>query len=167
MKINVSAVLETDGAELEIDLKENIKSLDCIRNDVTFKKLVSVKGKLINFDGIINLNGSLKTEYTAECVRCLKEFECSLDLPVNEEFKAEGKNDDNDDKIEYVYKNNEIELDKVIKDNILLSLPVKHLCWEKCRGICPHCGTNLNESDCNCKEERINPKMEKLKDFFK
>lgn len=56
-----------------------------------------------------------------------------------------------------------IDLLALIKENILLSLPVQPLCREECRGLCPRCGVNLNEASCNCHKEEIDPRLALLK----
>jgi len=57
-------------------------------------------------------------------------------------------------------------LDSILKDNIILNLPVKKVCDDNCKGLCPRCGVNLNEKTCDCKDENINPQLEVLKKFF-
>ena len=66
----------------------------------------------------------------------------------------------------YTYEGKYVEIDKALKDNIVLNLPMKQLCKKECKGLCPKCGKNLNETACDCKEDDINLKMEALKDFF-
>jgi uncharacterized protein len=60
----------------------------------------------------------------------------------------------------------ELFIDEIIVDNIILSLPIKTLCSETCKGLCPICGQNLNEGDCDCEIENIDPRLQKLKDFY-
>ncbi len=55
-----------------------------------------------------------------------------------------------------------IVLDEDITEYIRLTIPMKHLCSEDCKGLCPRCGADLNKSDCKCKEEEINPVWEDL-----
>ena len=43
--------------------------------------------------------------------------------------------------------------------DLLLALPTKHLCREDCRGLCPHCGKNLNEGLCGCREDKVDPRL--------
>jgi uncharacterized protein len=56
-----------------------------------------------------------------------------------------------------------IEVDHLVAEQIFLALPVKVLCSEDCKGICPGCGANLNEEPCRCKAERGQSPFEKLK----
>ncbi len=55
-----------------------------------------------------------------------------------------------------------IQLDDVVLENLLVSLPIKVLCQEGCRGLCPQCGKDLNVGECDCTIDDINPRMAKL-----
>jgi len=57
---------------------------------------------------------------------------------------------------------NIIDLSDIVKEYCILILPMKVLCKEDCKGLCPHCGTNLNYSQCSCEEDKINPVWEPL-----
>lgn len=165
MKVDISEIAKTDGASLDVEFEERLESLETENSDVKFNSPVKLKVRLTNVSGVINLMGRLKTEYEVDCYRCLKSVRRDLEIRLNEEFV---NTQEDDDGAVYVYKNNLIDLDKVVVDNILLSLPVRQLCSEVCKGYCPSCGANLNQTSCNCcEEEKINPQMAKLKDFFK
>ena len=53
-----------------------------------------------------------------------------------------------------------------MENNILLTLPIKRLCKEDCKGLCQQCGNNLNLSTCQCDNDDIDPRLAKLKDLF-
>jgi len=55
-----------------------------------------------------------------------------------------------------------IDLDEYIRDYAVLAVPMKNLCSEDCKGLCPKCGKNLNEGTCNCSEENIDPRWESI-----
>ena len=50
----------------------------------------------------------------------------------------------------------------ILREQVLLALPMKALCGVNCKGLCPSCGTNLNFGSCNCLKEQFNPHMDKL-----
>jgi uncharacterized protein len=69
------------------------------------------------------------------------------------------------DKMDVVYLHPEtdtINLTDDIRDYALLAIPMKSLCSENCKGLCPNCGANLNDGPCKCKEEKIDPRWEPL-----
>jgi uncharacterized protein len=58
-----------------------------------------------------------------------------------------------------------IDLADDVRQTVLLALPLKHVCREDCRGLCPQCGKNLNEGSCDCKETRVDGRWDKLKEL--
>ena len=66
------------------------------------------------------------------------------------------------------YTDDAIDINEIIRNQIILAVPFNPLCKEDCKGLCPQCGMNRNHGTCECSgEEVINPKMAILKDFFK
>lgn len=59
-----------------------------------------------------------------------------------------------------------LELDEVVKTDIILELPAKFLCSEDCKGLCMKCGKNLNEGDCGCDKGSVDPRLEILKQLI-
>ncbi len=164
MRIDISGITKVNGASLEVKFNEPIPELGSLVEGFEFSEPVSFNGKLANSGGVLKLEGHLKTEYVVKCYRCLKEIPDTLNIPIREEFLKHGM--DPDDEC-YTYEGSFIELDRVLKDNIILSLPMKQVCSKECRGLCPKCGANLNETVCDCREEEpVNPNMEALKNFF-
>ena len=72
--------------------------------------------------------------------------------------------DQNDDYIETP--DHTIDLDELLTADILLELPSKFLCSDNCKGLCPKCGANLNETTCNCTTKQIDPRLEVLKQLI-
>jgi len=163
MIINVSDILRINGASLDIEFSEKIESLETNDNGLVFDSPVSFKGKLTNVKGMLRLSGHVALKYKVKCYRCLKDLERTMDFDLNERFVSGDSSTDSD---VYSYNGNYVDTDKAIKDNIILNLPMKHVCDVNCKGLCPKCGTNLNERECNCEEDYINPQMEALKNFF-
>jgi uncharacterized protein len=61
------------------------------------------------------------------------------------------------------YDNDEIDLEQLMRERFEMSLPMKPLCSEDCRGLCPVCGTNLNRGSCDCKTDWEDPRLAALK----
>src|SRR4030067_53970 len=59
----------------------------------------------------------------------------------------------------------ELDLSDLVKEQIILNLPMKPLCNDSCKGICLQCGTDLNSFNCSCSERGIDPRLEVLKNF--
>ena len=56
-------------------------------------------------------------------------------------------------------------LEDVAKEQVLLSLPMRAVCREDCKGLCPHCGINRNRETCDCQAAKVDPRWEALKKF--
>lgn len=60
-----------------------------------------------------------------------------------------------------------LDLDDLALSDILLALPVKNLCKEDCKGLCPVCGVNRNTETCECLKKQVDPRLEKLGELLK
>ena len=80
---------------------------------------------------------TLSAPMLATCSRCLKDFNAGFNKQFELNYAV--------DKLEPV-----IDLDSDIREEIILSYPIKPLCNINCKGLCPRCGHNLNEGGCNC-----------------
>lgn len=125
-----------------------------------FKLISNVSGEvqLLKLPHEINVqvrNFHVTTQGT--CSRCLQPFECKLEVPVLEREFIIDLSDPDIVEYEDVYRvnlhTNRIELDDVVREEILLHFPPIPVCSSSCKGLCDKCGTNLNERDCNCRHE--------------
>jgi uncharacterized protein len=123
------------------------------------------------------IRGTIDESLTLTCARCLKDFTMEdtigLDIalrpadPAEEmgagesgELDAPGMNTD-------FYAEDEIDITEIVREQVVLSIPMKPLCSETCRGLCPTCGTNLNESTCSCPRESVDPRLKVLEKLLK
>jgi uncharacterized protein len=63
------------------------------------------------------------------------------------------------------YRDDEVDLNELIREQFYLALPMKPLCTEECRGLCPQCGANLNTDTCDCATEWVDPRLAALKNI--
>lgn len=111
---------------------------------------------------------SLLTLAHYTCDRCLDEFDQNLDAKFQLIYSKQTRNRFENDDYRFLGENvTEIDLSPDIRENILLVIPMKHLCNEGCMGLCPHCGTNLNYETCDCQQEKIDPRWEILRTIQK
>jgi uncharacterized protein len=110
-------------------------------------------------------NGELKAVTTAVCARCAEEFETLNTrnfryILVPRVIGEHNGRDQRGDDLEFaVYDGDEIDLAPLVQEQVLLALPTRPLCREDCRGLCPQCGLNLNEHQCNCHGERLDSRL--------
>jgi uncharacterized protein len=112
---------------------------------------------LSNTLGEIRIHGKLSVQMEAECDRCLEAVRLPLDSdfdlfyrPVSFASHANEVAIDQAESEMGFYDGSGLELEEVLREHILLSLPMQHVCSESCRGICPQCGKNRNQGDCGC-----------------
>jgi len=127
-----------------------------------------------NPDGI-RVTGSIGGWVNMECTRCLESYHRELDLRVDEFYRRPGLEvvDELEKRLPqgmempeedaYVIQDNMVDLYVLVNDAIMLSLPIKRLCSEECRGLCPVCGENLNQGECGCLREAVDPRWEALR----
>jgi uncharacterized protein len=111
--------------------------------------------------------GDLKTRTMAICARCAEEFDVAGDRPFRYVLSPKVIGYDGDDAraedLEFsLYEGEEVDLSPLIREQVLLALPTRPLCREDCRGLCPHCGVNLNRATCKCRVETLDPRLESL-----
>jgi uncharacterized protein len=117
------------------------------------------------------IEGTVATAAEAPCCRCLE----MTDLPVRASFRytfcpppdqpqEEWELNAEDLELAY-YEEDTIDLDRLIFEQIMLQLPIKPLCRETCKGLCPHCGTNMNTDSCDCQTETFDERLVALKKF--
>ena len=132
----------------------------------------SVSGKVRLAGNEVFVNGHVETRAQVECDRCLKRVE----LPVSADFVLEyitGSEYESSPAAELteaemsvsVFDGEAIDVDEIVKEQVLLAVPTRMLCREDCKGICPECGTDLNTGECACKKDDIDPRWAALKNL--
>jgi uncharacterized protein len=111
------------------------------------------------------VDGTVRSQLRLECVRCLDPFVFPVTLELAEMFRMP----DTDPKPGTVYavgENGQLDLAPLIRELAWLAIPMKHLCDPECQGLCPHCGVNLSDEQCQCEEIRIDPRLALLKELL-
>lgn len=164
MKI-VIADIPDEG--LEVDIEERVEV-----EDVSLSGPVISQLSLNKVATEIIITGRLKAEMELQCSRCLKDFTQGLDIPVNVVYHpvedvAGEKHALKDEELDLgFYQGEELDLQELLKEQILLNTQMKPLCSERCKGICPKCGKDLNTGQCSCSQKEIDPRLEVLKNFL-
>jgi uncharacterized protein len=116
------------------------------------------------------LAGSLKTTLELPCSRCLEPFDWPVDAVFDLRYQPRAQNTgegereiEEDDLSTAFYENDEIDLGQLMREQFYLSLPMKPLCRDDCKGLCAVCGTNLNRASCLCERRWTDPRLAALK----
>lgn len=162
--VDISKISKLYGASIDVDYSEEIKDLDFSGQMINFNGPVNVSGKITNLKEILLFEGKIDGKITLECDRCTKSIDYKFNIDANEKFS--NNYIDNEDDL-YIFRGDTIDLGDVVKNIIVLNLPMKYICSEGCKGLCPNCGTDLNTTQCGCNNEIIDPRLEGLKKFLK
>ncbi len=124
----------------------------------------------------VRLVGTVKTTRACDCSRCLEAFAVPVDATFDLLYLPAGTtvapaSDDEEQELQAddvgvsFYKDDEIDLGDLVREQFYLALPMKPLCRPDCRGLCAVCGVNRNRETCNCSVAWIDPRLEGLKQF--
>lgn len=167
MLVNLSDVMTVEGMRLE---KEVPLEMSCFesgagkfeitdRTPVTFLFVNAGPGKA-------DIRGNMQLTVMACCDRCLTEVPVSLRLTFERKALAPGiKPSETDDEVSLT-DGYQLDTEDFIHNEILMNWPVKILCKEDCKGICPVCGQNRNREDCGCDTFVPDPRMAVIQDIF-
>ena len=162
MKIIVSKIPE-EG--IEVHSRENAKTLAISPSDLILTDDVQIDAMIRREGEIFFVDGTIKTALLLPCNRCAEEFAFTIDtlFHCHEEPMSHATTDSDqslrkrDMDIDH-YAGEEIEINNLIREQVLLSVPMHPLCKPDCLGLCPKCGQNLNIKKCNCViKETANP----------
>jgi uncharacterized protein len=116
------------------------------------------------------LVGHVKTILELACSRCLEPFTWPIDAEFDLRYQphthntGEGEREvEEDDLTTAFYENEEIDLGQLMQEQFYLSVPMKPLCADDCKGLCVSCGTNRNHETCDCQTDWEDPRLAALK----
>ncbi len=136
-------------------------------NSITLKALGSERNKL-------HLSGEVDLVFTAHCDRCLTETQVTIPIRISRDvispdsslWTPEGEAEQDGESLTEYMDGYELCCDELLHNEISLNWPVKILCKDDCKGLCPVCGGNLNVEDCGCDTFVPDPRMAAIKDIF-
>lgn len=161
--------LPADGADVALPDAD----LDLGPSDGTWEGAARVRADLhlarSGHDFVIT--GSFAGDVELVCGRCLERFrfcaEDRFDLYCPRPADGRDAADDGelaDDDLDVTYvEEGKLDTDQLLRESVLLSLPVQPLCHDDCRGLCPHCGANQNQESCSCTQAGEDPRLRVLK----
>jgi uncharacterized protein len=162
VKINVKRLLngEITSQHFEYDFPIGLEE-----SEFSFPEEVHVSGEIKNAGGYIPLTATCSLTVEGVCARCLKPVSEKMEIEFRRTVAASLEAEDEDD--EYLLVTEDcIEIGEPISDETVLSLPLRLLCSEDCKGLCQKCGADLNHGKCNCPEHEPDPRWAALKKLF-
>ena len=132
--------------------------------------------KAIRLNDMIQVDGNFVVQVQLTCSRCLKEFAMSLESPFSLTYTEEtpemareldeAETELSAEEIGLIFfRGSRIDLTQALQEQVVMSLPMQPLCVKTCKGLCPICGTDLNQSACGCQQRSAGSKFAVLKDL--
>jgi len=144
----------------------NIPELSSDEGDTHLSSNINVDLLLTKVLKEISVRGNIWFSIETPCARCLDTIDLILEPEVNLILLPEYLPHEKDEDIDFeTYKGDEIDLGGYLRELIAMSLPIKVLCVEECKGLCPNCGVNLNLEECSCKDNWVDPRFAVLRNL--
>lgn len=157
-----------DGSEFVF--QESSEELDLSAGGVEFTEPIRVELSATKTGDELIFQGTVVAKADLECARCLENFEATissrLQFVIHLIELNQPQDTDDDDFIVLPKTTQEYDIGQRVREAILLELPLKPLCSDTCLGLCPMCGTNLNESECDCRPDKTDERWESLRHLF-
>jgi uncharacterized protein len=120
--------------------------------------------------------GKVQAQVELQCGRCLEPFVTTIEAPLDELFKqtidvvsgapVPTEPGESEDEAFPIDQNHILDLTEPVRQALLVSLPMRPLCKDDCRGLCPTCGTNWNVATCDCPTEEVDPRFAALSELL-
>ena len=141
-------------------------------DDVSLIEPVEIRGRLWTGSWEVNLAGRLSAKLEAPCARCLKPVALPIAADFSERFVpevswgSEEQHELHEEDLDLaVFDGEAIEIDDVVREELLLAMPAQVLCREDCKGLCPGCGVDRNVTECGCETQQVDERWQALKDL--
>ena len=150
MSINLRELIRTSGARLPFRQELDRERLDF---PAVLDYLVPPvgEGEIANSADLLTLQGNIHAVMRCQCDRCCREFDKTVDLPLQVRLAAELEDEEDPDY--FLLNGDELDIDDLLESAFILGMDPQILCREDCKGLCPRCGADLNEGPCSCQPE--------------
>jgi len=155
IKVNVESIKENLGTNLKQEFDIFLEDMFLQGREVSFENPAKLDVTVINSSNEYIIMGHVELRSILPCSRCLEDFSMTLDFDFNFEVSKEEVVDD------------EINVGEDMLKELRLAFPMQAICDEECQGLCPSCGKNLNQEDCDCFMHKVDPRLAKLQKLLK
>ena len=165
---------------LNLDYQERAEDLQLLADleaagECRFTAPVQLRGRAIRVAEVVEVEGDVSTNVRLSCGRCINDFETPIashfaltyarEVPPVEDEDGEEIELNADELGLILFHGDEIDLSDAVAEQIIMDLPLRPLCHEGCKGLCPHCGADLNVRECGCTPAEFDTRFAALKNF--
>lgn len=165
LMVKVTNLLKREGAEKEIKGAKAFSPLKKALETLEFANKVHFDFRAINIGLGILVEGKVQGKIFLNCSRCLERFVAPFKLEIKEIYSKPFSSLNKGEGFDII--DEKIDLGPLMEQSFLLAIPMKPLCHQNCKGLCPHCGKNLKEGPCDCPSDKIDLRLAKLEEFLK
>jgi uncharacterized protein len=161
MKINIAPLRKDLGRNQAFSFHTSAEQLGLEDQAEVWPGSILIEGSVTNKGSIYEINGIINATISQNCSRCLEATSITLAIPFSEEYREVDSVEANgfaEQELNY-FNSDEIDITDLVRENILLAEPIKPVCSESCRGLCPECGANLNINTCGCSPKKTDPRL--------
>lgn len=166
MHVDLSEVFKKDGAFLNFSGETDLSDFEeGAMAALGLSRPVAVKGRAENLCGVLTVALEMNVAYKGFCARCNQPVEQEMTLQTESDILDSHFSGDFDDVA--ALRQNELLLSEYVYNVVAMSVPIRFLCKEDCKGLCGKCGANLNQEQCSCQAKDIDPRLAVLKELLK
>lgn len=167
--LDVELLKKVKGERRKISFAGSLPPLQLDDSEFEFLEPAQLVLVLTNVgNSAINVEGEVQVALKVPCSRCLQDVVLTLNLPFNETYYAKNQPAHSGQTEEWVaYSGDNIDITREVLAAVLMNLPMRFICSEQCRGLCPMCGVDLNQEQCNCVQQELDPRLAKLQELMK
>ena len=167
MILDLKKVMLSENAELSEEAEIGFTTFDTKLGSYPVTEKTKVSLHVANRENKkLLITGTGKLTMLMPCDRCLTDVPVTFELHIEKEFSLKEAEDGEIEEDEGILDGMQLDTDLLVFDEVLMNRPLKVLCKEDCKGICPSCGCNLNEKECGCDRTVRDPRMAKFLDFL-
>ena len=169
MQIHLSDITDSEGKHIQLQLDLDLDKISFQMGDYPILEKTPVELEITNTGNkVLELKGIGSVTVGIPCDRCLEQV--AVKIPYEIEQKLDMKKSDTE-RVQDLDENDyltgmDLDVDRLVYLEVLMSWPLKVLCRDDCKGICSQCGKNLNDGPCGCAEEPKDPRMAAISDIF-
>ena len=167
MRVELSDIISCENKEVSKQVEIELMSFNSRMGEFPIVKKAPFVLKFTNEEGRrLLIQGRTEVTIVIPCDRCLKDVERIFSFELDKELDLTGQSEEKSmEESDYMI-GTDLDVDKLIFGEILVSWPMKVLCKEDCRGICKRCGADLNMTECQCRKTEPDPRMAAIQDIF-
>ncbi|MCL6477630.1 MAG: DUF177 domain-containing protein [Peptococcaceae bacterium] len=163
IRLDISRIKNNPGDEQHLVQDFRMEPVEGGHDRIFFHGPLRLDVFLVNEGGALKMRGFFDADVKVACSRCLELFEMPVRAELDEVYYNEAQQDVKPGEDWLPFRGDHLDITPEVERALLAAMPMKLLCRRDCRGLCQRCGVNLNQGDCHCPSENVDPRLKVLK----